>query len=130
MEQVFIVAIIFVVAYKIIELFVHRKERINLVDKLDFAKETNTDLNQILGGSIITNKATMWGCLLVGIGLGVLVGYVISSSCGLYSSIDSQNMRHLNEQISVIYASSTLIFGGAGLLTSFLIDKKRQKSQK
>lgn len=130
MEQVFIVAIIFVVAYKIIEVFVHRKERINLVDKLDFAKETNTDLNQILGGSIVTNKATMWGCLLVGIGLGVLVGYIISYSCGLYSSIDSQNMRSLNEQITVIYASSTLIFGGIGLLTSYLIDKKRQKSQK
>src|SRR5574344_1554476 len=130
LTQVFIVAIVFVTCYKAVEVFVNRKERINLVEKLDFAKENNVNLSHLFGNdNIVSNKAIMWGCLLVGIGLGVLVGYIISYSCGLYSACGGDLLNNISEQLTVIYASSILHFGGAGLLVSYCFDKKTKKLQ-
>ncbi len=127
MDQVFVVAIIFIVMYKVIELFVHRKERIILVDKIDkmdLSKENNLDLAKIFGNS---NK--YWGLkvglLLMGIGLGLLVGYaIVSYSGGLISSGDTWRVSRME---GLIYGASTLLFGGIGLLSAFLIERRLEK---
>lgn len=125
MDQVFIVAIIFIVMYKVVELFVHRKERIILVDKIDkmdLSKENNLDLAKIFGGS---NK--YWGLkvglLLMGVGLGLLVGYLIVLYSGLANADDWMG----NQTTGVIYSASTLLFGGIGLLSAFLIERRLEK---
>lgn len=126
LSQVLIVAIVFASFYKIIETFAHRKERINFIEKLgtmDLSKLNNVDLNKMFGD---VNSRKYWplriGSLFVGLGLGLLIGYLI------VCSMDFSVMPDLRDnQIANIYGASTLIFGGLGLLLSFLAEKKFRK---
>lgn len=115
--------------YKIIEVFVKRKERMKIIEKIDFTQEANVNVEQILGRKDSMNldkRAALWGSLLGGIGLGLIVGYIIAQVVGLYCKGNSYN--HVSSQISIIYTSCTLIFGGAGLLISNYITNKRGKN--
>lgn len=120
---ILVCAIIFTALYKIIEIFVHKKERIILVDKLeklDLSKENNLDFAKILGEGN-KNWALRVGGLLLGIGSGVLIGYLIAQASGLYTGDFSRVDR---QQLTVIYSSCTLLFGGMGLLVSFFAERK------
>lgn len=131
LQQVLIVGIIFAALYKIIEVFAHRKERLNLIDRVDFSKDNKANIEGIIGdGSAHRNWATRWGCLLVGVGVGVLIAYLIISLCGLYvrpENVEGYSHYYVNEQISIIYLAGVMLFGGAGLLVSHYIEKKQAK---
>lgn len=114
MEQVLIVSAIFLCIYKVVEVFVHRRERLNLVEKIDSLKDHNVNISQILGESDNFSGAFKWGCLLIGLGVGILVAYTIISALDLY-----------DDQSIVIYTSCVFIFGGIGLLVSYFLEKKK-----
>lgn len=59
-----------------------------------------------------TSPALRWSLLLVGVGLGVLMGYWLDSAF---------NMQE------VAYFSMLFIFGGAGLGVSYLIEEKKNQ---
>lgn len=113
--------------YSIFELFVRRGERMAIIEKL---KEGGTDLK--LGRIEIQNSskftALKWGALLCGIGLGVLTGFLIASNYFTYDASGTVRISH--EISSVIYGSCTLIGGGLGLLTAFLLEYKLSKKSK
>lgn len=128
LSEVLIVATIFICIYKVIELFVHRKERINFIEKLgsmDMSKmpNANVDLNKLFGD---LSNGKYWplrlGGLVIGLGLGLLIGYLIVSCYG-FNVIDS----YRGDQIGTIYGACTLIFGGIGLLGAFLTERKLRK---
>ena len=79
-----IVGIITLGIYKLFELFACRRERITLIEKLG-EKMSQTDLE--LNGKIclpdfnrpqLSFGALKGGCLLLGVGLGLLVGFILS----------------------------------------------------
>lgn len=128
--QILTVGIIFWACYKVIETFAHRKERIKLVEKMDLAQDSKTNLAQILGeDSGYKNWATRLGSLLIGLGIGVLVAYLICYASGMYMiNTDIVNGSCIiDEQSSVIYGSCTLLFGGLGLLASYFLEKRQNK---
>lgn len=118
--------------YKIFELFARRKERFMIIEKIDFSR--SGDLQQTVNiGNIGEggNKffSLKFGCLLAGIGLGLLVGFFITSSMnisGLYriNANDTWQIRYLSE---LVIGASVLLFGGAAMLVSFLIEQKISK---
>ena len=61
------------------------------------------------------------GCLLIGLGLGILVAFFIH-----YNMMDFCDDRRIQ---SSLYASCVLLFGGIGLLTAFLIELKINKNK-
>ena len=69
--------------YKVIELFVRKRERLLLIDKLNSLENVNTtniNLSEIFGeGKLFKNQylTLRIGSLLVGLGLGLLIGYII-----------------------------------------------------
>lgn len=65
------------------------------------------------------NFTLTWGLLLIGSGLGLFLAYILDST--LYFSRDSDN--------PAIYFALIAIFGGAGLFTSYLIEKKEAKKE-
>ena len=120
-------AVVFFTIYKIIEVLTHRKERIIIADKLEQLRNLNDSnlpdrLNQFFSER---KKYTSLraGSVLLGMGFGFLVGFVIQYCCfGLeYDYVHGQ-------LISVIYMGSILIFGGAALLGSFVIERTMDKN--
>ena len=82
------------------------------------------------------------GMLLLGIGVGLLVGYFIAD-INVYTNEEVLNQaRHrtyinmVKESLPVIYGSSVLFFGGLSLVVSFLIEqwvlrqRDREETQK
>ncbi|MDR2921656.1 MAG: hypothetical protein LBV72_20105 [Tannerella sp.] len=129
-----VVGIIVLGTYKLFELFVRRKERVAIIekigDKLDLTRLGN-NLNSMFGGGL--NFKTSFsglkiGCLLIGLGLGLLVGLMISTA--LVS--DGYNMHDYRESelYGTAYGASVLLFGGIGLLVSFLVELKLKNKKK
>ncbi len=129
MENVFTVAVIFICSVKMIELFVHRKERIELVrklDSLDLSKENNLDLGKIFGGDSSRFWPIRVGSLIIGLGIGLLVGYLINYGVGNFIP----DNVYYDDAVGVVYGASVLLFGGLGLLLSYFLEKKsRAKKQ-
>ena len=116
--------------YKLFELFVCKKERLLIIEKMG-EKFTPEMLGNKINLSSVGNvsfSALKFGCLFVGLGLGLLVAYLICRT-----TIDDYVVRNadwnweVKQTISVIYGACVLLFGGAGLLTSFLIELRISK---
>ena len=108
--------------YKLFELFVCKKERLLIIEKMG-EKFTPEMLGNKINLSSVGNvsfSALKFGCLFVGLGLGLLVAFCIH-----YNFVDFLNKGW--DTRSVVYGSCVLLFGGAGLLTSFLIELKISK---
>ena len=117
--------------YKLFELFVCKKERLLIIEKMG-EKYTPDMLEKKINLSSVGNvsfSALKFGCLFVGLGLGLLVAYLIcTTTLEGYAEMSSNRFNgNLRETISVIYGACVLLFGGAGLLTSFLIELKISK---
>jgi hypothetical protein len=128
MEELMIVAnvaIVFGVIYKLFELFVGRKERMMLIEKLPV--ETLTDEKLKNGGLSLcdlkenlfptSSTSLRFGCLLIGLGLGLLAGY----SQPEYFASDEIS-RPVRETVSIIYGACVLLGGGIGLIVAFVIE--------
>ena len=116
--------------YKLFELFVRKKERLAIIEKANVKADIEMlDSTLNLPIKIITNSVYTTlkiASLLVGIGLGLLVGYLICyySIDGYSASDGGYQFRNIS---NIIYGSSVLIFGGLSLLISFFVELKAQK---
>lgn len=122
-----IVGIVCAGIYGLFELFVRKKERLAIIekigDKLDPSADVKIGLPRLSANfSFSSLKA---GCLLAGIGLGLLVGFIISVSTTNY---DLKNWGE-REMVSSIYGASVLLFGGIGLIIAFLVEMKITKDK-
>ena len=119
--------------YGLFELFARRKERLAIIekigDKLDAsAFEGKLALPKYMGR--FSSSALKVGCLMAGIGLGLLVGLCISTGMVSSGIIDAGVDRWLyRETIGVAYGASVLLFGGIGLLIAFIIEMKVAKNK-
>ena len=116
--------------YKLFELFVCKKERLLIIEKMG-EKFTPEMLGNKINLSSVGNvsfSALKFGCLFVGLGLGLLVAYLVCRT-----TIDDYVVRNagwnweVKQTISVIYGACVLLFGGVGLLASFLVELKISK---
>lgn len=129
-----IMGIITLGIYKLFELFVCRRERMAIIEKLS-DKIAGADLNGKFSLPDYSHSRSSFGalkggCLMLGIGLGLLIGFIICAvSIPRYVFMEdiSWNVRQMT---SIIYGASVLLFGGAGLITAFLIENKISKKNK
>ena len=120
---IFVTGIIFLTVYKVFDLFVRRKERMALIEKINPETTGNIDLSR-LGGILnppSDNRfsALKWGCLAIGLGAGMLVGFFIYVNCPM-----AQQEWGLRE---MMYGALVLIGGGLGLISAFIIEMKIRK---
>ena len=123
-------AIVFGVIYKLFELFVCKKERMMLIEKLPAEALSNIKL-KIFKSSNGSYTPLRLGCLLLGVGIGLFVAYIIvfGTWTEAYSrGVDGNYMfRNLS---GVIFGACVLIGGGLGLVVSYLIEIWREKQNK
>ena len=120
--------------YKLFELFVCKKERLTLIEKLS-DKFTPDMVGNKINFSTVSNtsfSALKFGCLFMGIGLGLLIGYLICQTTidGLYSTERGNWSWEVRQTVGIIYGSSVLLCGGASLLIAFLVEQHYNRSGK
>ena len=120
-----VVGIITLGIYKLFELFVRKKERLIIIDKIG-DKLTPDILNGKIDFSTNIPKfsfsALKFGCLFMGFGIGLLLAFAVH-----YNFADFvQNAYYLR---SAVYGSCVLLFGGLGLLIAFIVELKVSKKK-
>lgn len=127
-----VVGIVTLGIYKLFELIIRRKERLTIIEKMGDKFEPSMIENKF---SFPERKGNpMFGtlkiaCLLLGIGLGLLVGYLICFNTVYgYNSMNLQNNAY--EVSGIIYGASVLLFGGLGLLVAFFVEMKYVNNKK
>ena len=116
--------------YKLFELFVCKKERLAIIEKMGekFSPEMLGNKINLSSVGNVSFSALKFGCLFAGLGLGLLVAYLIcATTLEGYVDVSRNSNWEYRETISVIYGACVLLFGGVGLLTSFLIELKISK---
>lgn len=111
-----IVGILTLGFYKLFELFVCKKERLLMIEKLGDKLSPDMLKDKIslpaVGG--LSFSALKFGCLFMGLGIGLLVAFSIHYNFSEFC--DSRRIQ------SVVYGSCVLLFGGLGLLVAFLVE--------
>lgn len=128
-----VVGIVTLGIYRLFELFVRKKERLTIIekigDKFDASMIENKFSFPLKGQGTDAFGTLKIGCLLLGVGLGLLVGYFIClNSVSGYNTMELRNNAY--EISGVIYGASVLLFGGLGLLVAFIIEMKYLKENK
>lgn len=126
-----VVGIITLGIYRLFDLFVRKKERLAIIEKIGDKFDSSMIENKFSfpfkfegGGAFGTLKI---GCLLLGVGLGLLVGYFICY--GTLAGFTTGNYDS-RETAGVIYGACVLLFGGLGLLIAFITEMKYIKEKK
>jgi len=114
--------------YKLIELFVRKRERLMIIERISQLESVNADkldFSKLFGKSVNIEGRYMSlriGLLLVGVGLGLLVGFfMVINTYGYMKGDDYYSSRGMAE---MIYGATTLLFGGIGLVSAFIIEHK------
>lgn len=133
-----VVGIITLGIYKLFELFVGKKERLTIIeklgDKLDpsiLGNKFNLPLpvGTVFNPSSPTSfSALKFGCLLLGMGLGLLVGYIICATT-VPDYLTERNWR-MDDLTSLIYGANVLLFGGLALVVAFIVELKISRKSK
>ncbi|MDD5185025.1 MAG: hypothetical protein PHS84_07150 [Paludibacter sp.] len=129
-----VVGIITLGIYKLFDLFVRKKERLAIIEKIGDKFDSSMIENKFSFPFISQQPGTFGtlkiGLLLLGVGLGLLVGFFICQIY-VYGPIPNIEVNHNAWEISgVIYGASVLLFGGLGLLIAFFIEMKYLKDKK
>ena len=119
--------------YKTFELFARKQERLNLIEKIgqNFVP-SDPSLLKLDFGSLLPSfqKKSFYslriGCLLAGLGLGLLAGLFLCLYMKSAYSLGNSSWEQ-NNYFSVAYGSLVLLFGGTGLLVSYFIESKSTK---
>ena len=133
-----VTGIVFLGIYKMIELFVRRRERMTIIEKMGDKFTPDMMGNPFMYSnqqSNVTSFTTLRiGCLLMGMGLGFLVGVFIGqyAVAGLINAkiltVFANYSGNITDMFNVVIGASTLLFGGLGLLIAFLIESKQTKT--
>ncbi len=129
LDAILVVGIITLGIYRLFELYVKKKERIMLIEKLGNGinpSDSNIKLNLSVSRSS-TNWALKISLLLIGIGMGIVVAYFIEiGSGGGYINYE----REFQHKIEVVYLACVAIFGGIGLLAAYFIERNEIRKEK
>lgn len=135
LTPIFIIGFIVLGIYKLVELFVKKKERLTLIEKLPIflnqnQEEKNIHLPQIsLGiGSNYGSWALRISLLLIGIGLGFILSLIIQINCfdTLKEMKTSLGYRYDNLILLINFACITFL-GGVGLFVAYIIESVKEK---
>ncbi|MDR0506453.1 MAG: hypothetical protein LBH32_06520 [Dysgonamonadaceae bacterium] len=122
LTPIFVIGFLVLGTYKIIELFVKRKERLVIIEK--FTSQTGLEPVRLPKLFYERKDFGSWSLrislLLIGIGIGALCAFFIRIWC-----IETM----LNHDLSTLYIACLSLFGGIGLFIAFLIELKQKNKQ-
>lgn len=125
-----VVGIICAGIYGLFELFVRKKERLAIIEKIGDHLDASIFCGKLglpsYMGTRFSFSALKAGCLLAGIGLGLLVGFFIDLNVSTSFVGADGFSRDVSE---VVYGASVLLFGGLGLIIAFVVEMRLDKGK-
>lgn len=120
--------------YKLFELFVCKKERLMIIEKMNLDSLPSVPLNNLFkdyGTTLPFSFSSLKvGCLLIGLGLGIIMGIALfalnADAIKAYGEITNHNPYSV---AAMIISAGILCMGGAGLLLAFVIEYKCKKKK-
>ena len=106
--------------YKFYELSTCRKERMTIIEKMSFGDGValSPDVVQWLSAPAQTFGALRIGLLLIGVGLGMCIAFIVSFC---------MNIPQQGGNSEILYFALMMLFGGLGLTIGHLIESKKPK---
>jgi hypothetical protein len=130
-----IVATVAFAIYSLFELFIRRKERMAVIEKISTGIDPNVlkDQFNLFSKKWDNNHTGSWairiGSLFVGVGLGITIAAIINlciwHTWGVYHA-----PYEYSETMQVLYPACASIFGGLGLIIAYFIDRKECRKTK
>ncbi len=116
--------------YGLFDLFVRKQERLRIIDRLGNNPDLSAIGSKMRVSSIIPKLSIPFsslraGCLLVGLGVGLLVGFLLTMHI---TNGDFESWRQ-QRLVETVFGASVLLFGGISLIASFLIEMKLSKDK-
>ena len=127
--EVFIVLGIVYGIYKLFELFVRRKERMFLIEKMSFGDGmvAPPDFSKWFSPPTPKFGALRIGLLLIGLGLGIGVAVFLNNFLDWQNMINAGKLP--NQHGEILYFSLMMLFGGLGLVIAYLMEQKNLKKE-
>jgi len=132
-DEIIIIGVITFGIYRLFELFVRKKERMAIIEKLGEQikiSDTNVDLNlplfQQQKNMSNGNWALRISLLLIGIGIGLIVGYGFEFAATGGDLSKYSGDWTFQRKIQIVYFAGIAIFGGIGLLIAYFIEPKQK----
>lgn len=125
-----IVGLICWTIYGFFELLIRKSERLKIIDKIGDGLDPSMLGNQPLastGKPSSTFSPLRIGCLMCGIGLGILVGFLLSLAIASNRSTFDFYNEYLT--MSCAYGAPVLLLGGLGLVIAYIIERKAGKGK-
>lgn len=116
--------------YGLFELFARRKERLAIIEKIGEKMDSSAFQGKLGLPSYLSKfsfSSLKAGCLLAGVGLGLLTGFLITLQMTNSGMIDDD--WRWRELAGTAYGASVLLFGGIGLLVAFIIELNISKKK-
>lgn len=137
---IFVVGIVTLGTYRLFELFVRRKERMALIEKISFNPDSKFSADQLYLPLFKQKKGTVtsWvlniSLLMIGVGLGLIIAFFIVNGIAgdtlVAYDYNWDMQRNINNYVEIIYFASVSIFGGLGLLASYFIEQKNRNKNR
>lgn len=122
---IFIVWIVFYYTYKLIGLYARRKERLLMIEKMNVVGDLELPDKDVLKRSFTALRV---GCLLIGVGVGLLIGVMVQTM--LVNAGYDMNQWPDRKLFEMSFTACVLLFGGIGLLVSYPLERKFFPPQK
>jgi len=122
---IFVVWTVFYYTYKLIGLYARRKERLLMIEKMNVVGDLELPDKETLTHSFTALRV---GCLLIGVGVGLLIGVMVQTM--LVSAGYDMNQWTDRKLFDMSFTACMLLFGGIGLLVSYPLERKFFHSQK
>ena len=120
--------------FKFLESLVRRRERIIMVEKLDFSNQHSLPPIDSLNVSDYMPTKRFFGLrtglLLVGIGLGLMLAWMLTLFTAQSAFLSGEAPYYVRNMFQVIYLAAPACFGGIGLIISYVIEQKWRKYEK
>lgn len=124
-----IIGIVCAAIYGLFELFVRKKERLAIIEKIGDKLDASAFDIKIGLPHLVKNfsfSSLKAGCLLAGIGLGLLLGFFISMTILRDNTLEDWWQTEI---ISTVFGASVLLCGGIGLIIAFIVEMRLSKDK-
>lgn len=130
-----VVATIAYAIYRLFELFIRRRERLAIIEKVSEGIDPATLMGQLdlpnknekrYYGSVGSWSIRI-GLLLIGVGLGVTIAAIIDLLSVAPPSADERAFYEFRNTLSILYPACAAIFGGIGLVIAYFIERKEYR---